>query len=346
MDTSMNSLINQYIERGNPFAVASVVAVRGSASAKPGSRAVIDDSGKNVMGWMGGGCAESFVCNQAVEAMKERVTRVVTVDLDDEIFGVGMPCGGVMDVFIEPVLPQPALNLAGGTDIRESITAIARIVGCSVQWDGPNSPKINFELRSRFSTQEISILAVGAAFARDRGRALHSLQSVKGVYAEELAPEIPKNFELLIAGHSRITEELARLACLARWPVTVFGPKVLEGDYPSAVRRAVPFDDYRDLPVEKGQVTIIASHHKGDHIAISRALSAGSAYVGLVASAKRSKLVFDYLAGEGVSRSRLASVRAPAGLDIGGEDPAGIALSIACEILCAREKFQAGSILV
>ena len=71
-ETSMSDFFEERVahlrESGEPFAIATVIAVRGSASAKPGSKALIDQAGKNIWGWVGGGCAESFVAQNAVRS--------------------------------------------------------------------------------------------------------------------------------------------------------------------------------------------------------------------------------------------------------------------------------------
>ena len=79
---------------------------------------------------------------------------------------------------------------------------------------------------------------------------------------------------------------------------------------------------------------MVATHHKGDHLAIERALLAGARYVGLVASAHRSKLVREMLT-ESLSAEALSLLRTPAGLDLGAITPAEIALSIMSEVLAS-----------
>src|SRR6202012_6120157 len=86
-----------------PFALAPVVRVEDSSSARRGSKALIDSQGKIVMGWVGGGCAESAVRSEALRCMRLEAPQLITLDMQDEVLGVGMPCGGMMDVYIEPV---------------------------------------------------------------------------------------------------------------------------------------------------------------------------------------------------------------------------------------------------
>jgi xanthine dehydrogenase accessory factor len=99
--------------RREPYAVATVVETEGSASAKPGSKALIAADGALLAGWVGGGCAESTVRQAALECLGAGEPRVVELDLDDEVLGTGMPCGGSMRVFVEPVLPRPTLWVLG-----------------------------------------------------------------------------------------------------------------------------------------------------------------------------------------------------------------------------------------
>jgi len=114
------------VEAGEPAAVATVVRIHGSASARPGAKAVIDAHGRTVFGWVGGGCAETRVREEALVAMREGTPRVIELDLDDEVLGVGMPCGGSMEVYIEPVLPAPKLLLLGHGAIAETLARMAR----------------------------------------------------------------------------------------------------------------------------------------------------------------------------------------------------------------------------
>ena len=98
--------------QGQPFAIATVVRVEGSSSARRGSKAIIDQFGKLVLGWVNRG-ARKRGSQQALTSLETERPRMITVDMSDEVLGVGMPCGGTMDIFIEPVLPRPELLIVG-----------------------------------------------------------------------------------------------------------------------------------------------------------------------------------------------------------------------------------------
>jgi xanthine dehydrogenase accessory factor len=156
------STLNELRSRGAPFAIATVVEVEGSGSAKPGSKALIDSNARVLLGWVGGGCVENVVRHEAMESIRDGKTRIVTVDLMDEILGVGMPCGGVMKVYIEPVLPPPELVIVGHGRIAEAVAHFGHVAGFSVTVADPGATHEAFPSAERlvsagFNSSEIDI---------------------------------------------------------------------------------------------------------------------------------------------------------------------------------------------
>jgi xanthine dehydrogenase accessory factor len=239
----------EFAAQRRPFAIATVVRVEGSSSARRGSKALIDSDGRIVMGWVGGGCAESAVRSEALKCVRSERPHLITLDMQDEVLGVGMPCGGVMDVYIEPVLPQP---------------------------------------------------------------------------------------ELIIAGHGRIAETLAQLGHLMNFSVTVHDPQAERQNFPAAERIINRDFDVTQIAFGPGTYVVIATLHKNDHLWLQRALAGEAAYVALVASAHRSRLVLDYLLAEGLPAAKIERVWAPAGLDLAAATPEEIALSIMSQIVALR----------
>src|SRR5262252_3446569 len=127
-----------------PFAIATVVRVEGSSSARRGSKALIDAQGKIVMGWVGGGCAESAVRSEALKCIRTQQPELITLDMQDEVLGVGMPCGGIMDVYIEPVLAQPELVIAGHGRIAETLASLGHLMNFSVTVNDPQADRESF----------------------------------------------------------------------------------------------------------------------------------------------------------------------------------------------------------
>ena len=123
--------------KGEPYAVATVVETIGSVSAKTGSKAVIDHDGNVVAGWVGGGCAESTAVEAGLNAIESGDTVVIDIDLDDEVLGAGMPCGGKMRVYVEPVLPKPTLWIMGHGGVAEALCRLGSMMGLNVVVNDP-----------------------------------------------------------------------------------------------------------------------------------------------------------------------------------------------------------------
>jgi xanthine dehydrogenase accessory factor len=133
----MDSLIN----RGAPFAVATVVKTEGSSLGKPGFKAIISAEGEVLCGTLGGVCPESAIVSAAKETIKTGTPKMVKVFLEsvensvgavlkskngDEIH-VETNCGGTMDIYIEPYLPQQRLILIGQGGKDEVEDALVRM---------------------------------------------------------------------------------------------------------------------------------------------------------------------------------------------------------------------------
>ncbi len=127
----LNLLLDLHSQR-RPHAVATVVEVTGSTSAKTGSKAVIDENGRVLAGWVGGGCAESMTCSQALKSIETGETAVLDIDLNSEVLGAGMPCGGSMRVYVEPVLPRASLWIMGHGRVAEALSLMGELQGLDV----------------------------------------------------------------------------------------------------------------------------------------------------------------------------------------------------------------------
>ena len=93
--------IERWRERGEKVAIATVVATRMSAPRPVGSKFAVSESGA-ICGSVSGGCVESDVVEQAREVLHTGEPKLLSYGIsDDDAFGVGLPCGGEIDVFVE-----------------------------------------------------------------------------------------------------------------------------------------------------------------------------------------------------------------------------------------------------
>ena len=139
-----------------PFALATVVETAGSVSAKTGAKAVIGHNGRVIAGWVGGGCAEGTVCHTALDCMKTGESKVIELDLDDEVLGTGMPCGGSMRVYVEPILPKPRLWILGHGRVAESLCAMGAMMDLEVVVDDPMADRERYPAASLLLTDDLT----------------------------------------------------------------------------------------------------------------------------------------------------------------------------------------------
>jgi len=138
--------------------------------------------------------------------------------------------------------------------------------------------------------------------------------------------------ELIVVGREQVAMALVKLGQLLKFTVTVVDPLLEVSALPPGVRLLKTLD-FSVLPEKPGRYVVVASRGKFDEEAVEQALQVQSAYVGLVANKKRALEILHSLERGGASPEKLATVRAPAGLNIGADTPEEIALSIAAEIV-------------
>ncbi len=125
-------------QRGEPFAVATVVWRQAPSSGQQGSRAIITASGE-VRGWIGGACAEPSVIRHAREVIAEGKPRLLLLGTTEK-FGDAIPAGmtavpiacqseGALEVYIEAVVPEPRLVVVGRSPMARALTDLARGIG-------------------------------------------------------------------------------------------------------------------------------------------------------------------------------------------------------------------------
>jgi xanthine dehydrogenase accessory factor len=126
---------------GKPFAFATVVAVKRPTSARPGAHGIVHPDG-SIEGWVGGSCAQPVVVREALRALSDGQPRLLRLSKNapaegvraDGVVDVVMTChsGGTLEIAVEPVLPAPALWIAGTTPIAGALASIGAAAGFRV----------------------------------------------------------------------------------------------------------------------------------------------------------------------------------------------------------------------
>lgn len=147
--TDFTKLVDRLVSRKEPFVVATVVKTEGSALGKPGFKVVISGDGQVVYGSLGGACPESAIVSTAkrtlrtgtpkvvkvyLESVEQAVEAVVKSQTEDEIH-VETNCGGTMEIYVEPYLPQQRLVIigqGGKDDVEDALVRLGKLLDFEV----------------------------------------------------------------------------------------------------------------------------------------------------------------------------------------------------------------------
>jgi xanthine dehydrogenase accessory factor len=114
---------------GRRAALATIIARRGSTPRRDPAKMLVYEDGAQI-GSIGGGCVEADVCREALTVMRSEKAKLLSFDLtDDDAEESGLLCGGVMEVYVEPILPDPTLFVFGGGHVGQCAAEIAGSVG-------------------------------------------------------------------------------------------------------------------------------------------------------------------------------------------------------------------------
>lgn len=115
-----------------PFAIATVIQVQGSSSGKLGDKAIYNEAGERILGWIGGACVENRVAATARESYLDGTPRIINIDLDSDTMDMGIPCGGKMAVIVEPQLSAPVMLIRGMGRVTEVLAQLGDLLNYRV----------------------------------------------------------------------------------------------------------------------------------------------------------------------------------------------------------------------
>jgi xanthine dehydrogenase accessory factor len=219
----------ELMQRGEPFALATVVWRQGPSSSQQGSRAIITATG-DLRGWIGGACAEPVVIREAQRVIAAGEARLLLLGSPDQ-FGGAVPDGmmvvpiacsseGALEVYIEPVIPVPHLVVVGHSPMAHTLAELAQALEWRVELiDGTNFSSADADERSMVvvasqghndeALLERAIAArpayLGLVGSRKRGEAVLGYLADRGVPADQLARvKVPAGLDLGRTSHREI----------------------------------------------------------------------------------------------------------------------------------------------
>jgi xanthine/CO dehydrogenase XdhC/CoxF family maturation factor len=335
MGTAMNvtglvRFFEQRRERGEPLALVTIYETSGSTYSKAGAHMLIDGDG-DFHGMLSGGCLEGDLALRAAAVIDSGEPQTVTYDLaqDDELWGLGVGCDGVMHVFLQALTDangyQPFAAIAGAMTGDRPVR-FAIVIESAHPKIRPGSAAIG---------EEEGVRGLGELMQEGARPALERV-SVNDNEIRVLAGTIQPPPRLLVLGAGPDAEPLVQFAVELGWRCTVVDHRdayVASGDFGGAEKvLCLPAGALaRNLELDRFDAAVVMSHHlASDRAYLEQLAATGLRYIGLLGPAARRDRLLSEL-GES-AQTLTGRLRGPAGIDIGGRGPAAIALSIVAEI--------------
>jgi xanthine dehydrogenase accessory factor len=332
--------LQTWIERGDRIAIATVVAVKKSAPRPPGAKMAINEDGE-IIGAVSGGCVEGAVIEIADRVLRGEPPQLVHFGIsDDEAWGVGLPCGGEIDVWVQEYAPGRFTEIAraGGraaeVTLLEGAGAGAKLL---LEEDGSlsgslGSPELDAEAKR--AAEEL----LWAETSELRG----------SIFVDLVAPA-PR---LILFGAVPIAAALCTIAKATGWRPFVVDPRqrfATRERLPDAeqIIAAWPEEAFAQLGgIDPATSIAVLTHDpKLDDAALAIALRSSARFVGAMGSRRAQEARRERLLEAGFGEDELARLSAPMGLDFGAVSAEETALSILAEMVATRHGRDGGRLI-
>jgi xanthine dehydrogenase accessory factor len=312
VDLQVLRQVSQWCTDGRRVVLGTITRTWGSAPRPPGSVVAIRDDGL-VTGSVSGGCIEDDLIDKAREGvLAVGLPQVVRYGIDaDAAHRFGLPCGGLIELVLEPVLPRTRIGellerLSGGERVRRRLTIGSGEVALEPAGD----------------TDELELTDT------------------------TLTTHHGPRWRLVLIGAGQMTQYLAQMAHALDYEVIVCDPRdeyatgfAIEG---ATLSRQMP-DDLITALKPDGHTAIIALTHdpKLDDLALMEALRSPAFYVGAIGSranqAKRKQRLIEHF---GMGEAEFERLHGPVGLKNGARTPPEIAIGILAELTAVRYGYR------
>ena len=339
---------------GGTAGVGTVVRTFSSAPRQPGAAMVVAPDG-SVAGSVSGGCVEGAVYESATEVARTGVARLERYGVsDDDAFAVGLTCGGILDIFIEPVSQATFPELDGVFDAITGHRPVA--VATVIAHPDPDRVGRRLIIGSDAAVGTLGSARADAAVTDDARGLLAAGRSEVLTYGPD-GQRRGEGMEVFVAGHAPrprmlvfgaidFAAAVAQQGAFLGYRVTVCDARPVfatSARFPSADDVVVDWPHrYLAAQVEAGAIDgrtvicVLTHDAKFDVPLLEVALRLDVGYVGAMGSRLTHQDRLSRLRDAGLSEPELSRLSSPVGLDLGARTPEETAVSIAAEIIARR----------
>jgi xanthine dehydrogenase accessory factor len=345
-------MISKWWEAGESFGLATVVRTFSSAPREPGAAMAVALTGE-VVGSVSGGCVEGAVYELASEvtASGQPVLQRYGIS-DDTAFSVGLTCGGIIDIFVEPVSRTSFPELASVAAAVESGTPVAvatviagpgqvgarRVIWNAAERDSAGTLGSGERLDQAVDDDARGMLAQGLTGVRQYGPAGERRLDELSVFVQSFTPAP----QMLVFGAIDFAAAVARAGKFLGYHVTVCDARPVfatASRFPDAdeVITDWPHRYLSGISTDSRTVICVLTHDpKFDVPLLEVALRRPAAYIGAMGSRRTHEDRLARLREAGLTADELARLRSPIGLDLGARTPEETAVAIAAELIQLR----------
>ena len=367
----VRALIKSFDEanrRGEQRALATVVSVEGSSYRQPGARMLVCETGAST-GAISAGCLESDVIEHAKRVIRTGVSKLIeynTASTSDEMaWGLGLGCNGIVRLLVEPLAPDSLYveALRRSCELKAAPVLVATVYRHALSELAQDASRIEIGARMVIDDGNVrseNISGPLAAVLENEIRAVSTVELNRGartldlsggrvkVFMETLMPPVP----IVIFGAGHDVVPIVELTRSLGWHTEVVDPHAR----PTSLERFAiadkvtlsrPEDVTANVAITPRTLTLLMTHNYSHDIALLRFLLDSTApYIGVMGPRARTERMLSELAAseqmfrpQGADVSRLYS---PAGLDIGANSFADVAVSIVAEMRAVVEGRHGG----
>ncbi|MBP6016195.1 MAG: XdhC family protein [Candidatus Promineofilum sp.] len=325
------------------IALATVITTWGSAPRKVGAKMAFTAEGRAIAGSVSGGCVEGAVIEAGNEVLATGRPQLLHFGVADETaWGVGLGCGGQIDVFVERLDADAYAKARERVIAHLPVTTITVIRGSDDQIG-----------RHVVVADETISGTLGAAWdqqAVDWARQTHNSASMDLPDGVELFVNVMRpSPALILVGGAHVAIALAELAKILGYRTVVIDPRRAFGSqsrFP-AVDKLLPLwpdKAFEEIQLRSDMAVVTLTHDpKIDDPALRAALTSDVFYIGALGSRTTHARRRERLSALGFTEEQLARIHAPVGLAIGANNPEEIALAIMAEVVAVYRNSPDGT---
>jgi xanthine dehydrogenase accessory factor len=239
----------------------------------------------------------------------------------------------------EPFVLATVVAYKSPQSAKPGSKAIIKNDGSQIGWVGGGcvQPIVLREAKQALATGKPKLLTISPDAPREDWKGVESYRMTcegGGSLEIYLEPFLPKP-QLVIVGRSPVAQTVAHLGHLLDFKVVVADPEATSESFPEADLIVTKLDSVRSH-IDESSYVVVATMGNGDEEGLLAVVGTRPKYLGLVASEKKSKGLFEYLLETGTTPEDIGVITCPAGIELGSETLPEIALSVAAEITRLR----------